>query len=115
MFPTNPVDGQLHTDISSGITYRWTVDVNSPPESITGRWIVIGSPQNTLDEEFLRLDTTNGPLTGTLEVTGSIDINARTVNSFRTPPTKGNDGDFLISRGDGTTVWGSISLLPTLP
>jgi hypothetical protein len=115
MFPIDPTDGQQYTDPTSGITYQWTLDDSSTPEDPSGRWIVRGSAMATPDMEYLRLDCTNGPLISSLEVVGSIDINARTIQRFRTPDTKGEMGDIFFSMGDGTTTWGTISILPPLP
>ena len=38
---------------------------------------------------------------------GSLIANANSANSFATPPTRGNPGEYLISNGNGTTTWSS--------
>lgn len=68
-FPANPVADELYTDPSNNYTYQWKVD----PESLTGqgKWTTrISRTTGALDEEYLRLDATNGPMTGYLGVPG---------------------------------------------
>jgi len=59
----------------------------------------LNTPSNlTLTQTLLSVDK---PVT----TTSSVTVNAGTINSVTTPPTRGTSGQILITNGDGTTSW----------
>lgn len=66
-FPTATTVGQTYTDPTSGNTY--VVTVVGPP----AQWVGSGSSTN-LDSTYLRKDASNDPVTGTLTITPSTNV-----------------------------------------
>jgi hypothetical protein len=106
-FPSNPVDGQFWSEPSNGIVYQFKVDPLSPTGQ--GKWTSRLGQGSQLDGTYLRLDTTNSPLLGSLDIQGQLGINEGTQGYFTFPTTLGAQGQVIVSAGDGTTFWSDVA------
>ena len=79
-FPTATTVGQTYTDPTSGNTY--VVTVVGPP----AQWVGSGS-STSLDNTYLRKDASNDPVTGTLAVTPSTNVEGLVVTQGVTQTT----------------------------
>lgn len=120
-FPTATTVGQTYTDPTSGNTY--VVTVVGPP----AQWVGSGS-STSLDNTYLRKDASNDPVTGTLTVTPSTNVEGLVVtqpsgnsaaamritnegsgNSLVVEDSANPDSTPFVIRGDGTTLIGTTS------
>lgn len=111
-FPSNPANGQIFTDPTSGNQYQWngTVWIGRSPLTISGDFVGIGStvPQFPLTVGFstLGVDPIAGAAATSLYVQGSVTVTDRLTaakvvgaTTFTTMPS-GDLGDFSTPSSD---------------
>ena len=69
-FPANPSDGDQFINPANGYTYEFQVDPDSPTSQ--GKWTTRIRPNSDFDDDYLKLDGSNGPITDDLTCNGDL-------------------------------------------